>query len=342
MIRAVWTSYTLQFNFLARTSRAAMSVKPTYFIKVWDDCDSSTYGIGECNLFKGLSADDVPNYEEALTRACDSGLQWLPDYSSIIFGAETALADLRSGGKRVIFQSDWTNGMEGIPINGLIWMGSKEEMLSRIEAKINQGFRCLKLKIGGIDFDEELSILSAIRSRYGKSELELRLDANGAFTTSNALHRIRQLSQFCIHSLEQPIKAGQTEEMAEICKNSPIPIALDEELIGVRSPSEKAKLLDCIRPQYIILKPALCGGFEHSNQWIDAATARGIGWWATSALESNVGLNAIAQWIAAKGYNMPQGLGTGGLYVNNIESPIVQKGDRLYYEPNKPWGKLWT
>lgn len=342
MIKAAWTSYILRFNFLARTSRSAMSVKPTYYIKVWDDENPSTYGIGECNLFKGLSTDDVPDYEDTLTSVCESGLQCIPNYSSIIFGVETALADLRSGGKRTIFQSDWLNGSEGIPINGLIWMGSKEEMLSRIKTKINQGFRCLKLKIGGIDFAEELSIISAIRARYDKSELELRLDANGAFTPSNALQRLQQLSQFGIHSLEQPIKAGQVNEMAEICSDSPIPIALDEELIGVRSPLEKAELLECIRPQYIILKPALCGGFEHSNQWIETASARNIGWWATSALESNIGLNAIAQWIAAKGYHMPQGLGTGGLYVNNIDSPIAQIADRLYYQPDKPWGKVWT
>ena len=314
-----------------------MRTKDTYFVKIFDTDNPAIEGIGECGLFKGLSADDVADYEYILSEACRHPLDPLPEMSSIRMGFETAFADLRNGGKKIVFPSDWQNGKTGIEINGLIWMGDKATMLSRIQEKIERGFKILKLKIGGIDFGEELSILKLIRDTYSPEDLEIRLDANGSFTPDNALQRLDLLSQYHIHSIEQPIRSGQREQMLSICRQSPIPIALDEELIGYRSDSEMESMLDDIRPQYIILKPTLCGGFERSDKWIELAEKKNIGWWATSALESNIGLNAIAQWISTKNNPMAQGLGTGELYHNNIPSPIYMSGDTLNYDINSRW-----
>ncbi len=321
-MRADWASYTLDFNFLARTSRETMRQKSTYFVRLGDR-------VGECALFRGLSADDCPDYELRLAEACLHP-ELLSAYSSIRFGLETAM----------LHESDDTafmRGEDGIPINGLIWMGSREEMRLRIDQKLSDGFHVLKLKIGGIDFESEVELLRYIRSRYSSETLELRLDANGSFKPEYAAERLRRLSDFAIHSIEQPIKAGQCEEMAQLCATSPIPIALDEELIGCRSAAECGELLDQIRPQFIILKPALCGGLSGADTWANAAEARHIGWWATSALESNVGLMAIARWVSRRGVTMPQGLGTGQLYTNNISSPLYLQGDRLFYNPEGEW-----
>lgn len=314
-----------------------MRIKDTYFIKVFDTDNPAIEGIGECGLFKGLSADDVADYENILDEICRQPLDPLPEMSSIRMGFETALADLRNGGKRIIFPSDWQSGKHGIEINGLIWMGDKATMLARVNEKIERGFKILKLKIGGIDFGEELSILKLIRDSYSPEELEIRLDANGSFKPDNALERLDRLSQYHIHSIEQPIHASQREQMNLICRQSPIPIALDEELIGYRSDREMEDLLDDIKPQYIILKPTLCGGFERSDKWIELAEKKNIGWWATSALESNIGLNAIAQWISSKNNPLAQGLGTGELYLNNIPSPLYMSGDKLEYDINARW-----
>lgn len=336
MLKAAWRPYTLHFTFEARTSRGAMWHKRTYFVEVWDDAHTDRKGIGECALFEGLSADDKPDYEQRLDYACshigslDLGAS---DYSSITFGLECALADLAHGCEGIYFPSPWTEGIGSIPINGLIWMGDKRLMLERIKEKMTLGFRCLKLKIGGINFDDELALLGFIRRQIGPGELELRLDANGAFTPADAMHKLEALAHYNIHSIEQPIRAGQPAEMARICAESPIPVALDEELIGVRSYSEKEALLMAIKPAYVILKPSLCGGLRHADEWIAAAKALGIGWWATSALESNIGLSAIAQWVAAKQPTMPQGLGTGGLYSNNVPSRVYLDGDRLKFNP---------
>lgn len=337
MLEARWCRYRLQFRFLAKTSREEMREKDTYFVKIYDPAAPEIYGIGECGLFKGLSADDVPTYEDILSRACSSPLGPLPEMSSIRMGFETALADFNNGGKRTVFNSDWQSGGEGITINGLIWMGDKSTMLSRVREKIERGFKILKLKIGGIDFDEEISILKLIRDSYSDRDLEIRLDANGSFTPANALQRLERLIRFNIHSIEQPIAARQFEAMSRICRESPIPIALDEELIGFREDSDMESLLDAVRPHYIILKPTLCGGFERSDKWIEIAENKGIGWWATSALESNIGLNAIAQWISSKNNPMAQGLGTGELYHNNITSPLYMSADKLEYDTNACW-----
>ena len=325
-MQASWARYTLSFRFLARTSRESMHEKDTYFVRVTDDDGRTAYG--ECALFRGLSADDSPDYEQKLAYYC-SHIDELPacTYSSIRFGLETALKTLRTGNA-----DNWHRGLEAIPINGLIWMGDKREMAQRIDEKLNAGFRVLKLKIGGIRFDDELDLLHAIRSRYSRDDLELRLDANGSFSPDNAMPRLSRLARFGIHSIEQPIKAGQHEAMQRLCTDSPVDIALDEELIG-SNPS----LLGQVVPAYIILKPALCGGLSGAMAWVEAARKAGIGYWFTSALESNIGLDAIACLASETGISMPQGLGTGQLYHNNIDGPVYLHGSNICYNPEKPW-----
>lgn len=342
-MKAEYATYTLLFKSKAVTSRDVLTKRHTYYIRIIED-DGEHFGIGECALFKGLGDDDLPDYEKRVREVCheiNSGTPLsdikLPPYTSLRFGVETAIHDLTNGASRRPFPTLWSAGNGEIAINGLIWMGSADEMLARIDEKLRAGFRCVKLKIGGIDFNEELKLLGYIRDRFAPEQLELRLDANGAFTPGNAMNRLERLSRYDIHSIEQPIKQGQWKEMNQICHNSPIPIALDEELIGCRGIREKSELLDAIRPQYIILKPSLCGGFKSADQWISLSTERNIGWWATSALESNIGLNAIAQWVSAKNPVMPQGLGTGMLYINNIPSPLVQERDILRYNPDTKW-----
>ncbi len=349
MLRASYQPYTLVFKAPATTSRAVMTTKPTWFIKVWDDEAPDVIGIGECALFPGLSADDTPYYEKILARACETineiDVRILQKFSSIRFGIETALRDLEHGGQRVIYDTPFVRGDERLVINGLVWMGTADEMLARIDEKISAGFRCIKLKIGGIDFDRELDLLKHIRDAFPASELTLRLDANGAFTTENALERLDRLARFDIHSIEQPIRQGQWVEMATLTTLSPIPIALDEELIGIDTLPRKRSLIEVIRPKYLILKPALCGGLTGSYEWVQLAGEYGLGWWLTSALESNIGLNAIAQFASslerggalAPRPAIPQGLGTGALYVNNIPSPLCQESDYLCYNPSKSW-----
>ena len=340
MLKATFKKYTLNFKNPAITSRATMLEKDTYFIKIWDKSAPHIYGLGECALFKGLGSDDKPDYEQVLCQICQDINNISPnniEYSSIRFGIETALFDLKNGGVRKIFDSNWSNGLAPIQINGLIWMGTFNEMFERINQKLEAGFNCIKLKIGGIDFNKEIKLLKYIRSNFPTNNLEIRLDANGAFDANDALSYLEKLSKYNIHSIEQPIKPNQWEAMELICKNSPIPIALDEELIGVEGKELKEQLLHSISPAYIILKPSLCGGFYGANEWIKLAEDLNIGWWATSALESNIGLNAIAQWISTYRTSLPQGLGTGALYSNNIESPLEQVDDVLLYNPKKSW-----
>lgn len=337
MIKAQWARYRLDFRFLAKTSREEMTVKDTYFVKIYDSRQPECFGIGECALFKGLSADDTPDFESMLQHTCQNPLGALPPMSAIRFGFETARADFARGCNRNIYDSEWQKGKSTITINGLIWMADKQSMLDQISQKISAGFKALKLKIGGINFEDELSIIQSIRQQFVPDDLTIRLDANGSFTPANALNRLDRLSRFGIHSIEQPIVAGQIQEMAELCRKSPIDIALDEELIGFRCDESRRKLLEVIRPQYIIIKPSLCGGFEAADNWIAEATELGIDWWATSALESDIGLNAIAQWLSTKDNSLPQGLGTGRLYYNNIASPLVLEADSLRYNPDGRW-----
>lgn len=318
-----------------------MRQKDTYYIRLADSESDNICGLGEAGLFRGLSCDDRPDYEQKLAEVCENIDRYagrpslLADWPSIRFAVETAVRDLSNGGRRIICPSPWTAGKETIVINGLVWMGDRNLMRERIAAKLAEGFGCVKIKIGGINFDEEVGLLRFIRQEA--PGIQLRLDANGAFTPANALDRLNRLAEFDIHSLEQPIKAGQWTEMRSICQSSPIQIALDEELIGITTKAGKEMMLDEIRPQFIVLKPTLTGGIESSEEWIRLAGERGCGWWVTSALESNIGLNAIAQWTATLDSKMAQGLGTGQLYDNNIPSPLTLHGERLSYSPGDEW-----
>lgn len=342
MIQANFHKYTLEFKRPSGTSRGVLKTKETYFLILTRE---GKRGIGECGVFKGLSADDRPDYEDKLQWLCKNInldeatlLSELIEFPSIQFGLEQALLSLNSKTTSFeLFPSGFMHNENPIPINGLIWMGDKTFMKIQIKEKIAAGFSCIKMKIGAIDFEEELRLLAYIRSEFSPEEIELRVDANGAFTSKDALEKLKQLSEFHLHSIEQPIKQGQWQEMVELCEQTPLPIALDEELIGVFSVTEKEKLLQTIQPQYIILKPSLVGGIGGSNEWISIAEKNNIGWWITSALESNIGLNAIAQWTYTLQSQMPQGLGTGGLFTNNFESPLQVKNGALYYNKSLSW-----
>lgn len=328
--------HQFQFKFPAGTSRGVLLEKPSCFLFIEE---GGRTGIGECSTIPGLSPDDSESYAATMSALCAHIEQGLPigefnldAFPSIAFGLETALLDLQSLSTQVLFPSSFTEGKAGIPINGLIWMGEPAFMLEQIGRKLDEGYRCLKMKVGALDFESELQILKHIRSRFSSRDLELRVDANGGFTPVDAMQKLVELSQYTIHSIEQPIAPGQWDDMAELCSKSPIPIALDEELISY--PAEQAMaLLQRIQPHYIILKPSLIGGIAVSEQWIAAAEAMKVGWWVTSALESNVGLNAIAQWTYTLQNAMPQGLGTGQLYHNNMESPLRIEDAQLWFDP---------
>ena len=334
------TPRTLHFKQPAGTSRGVYTTRKSWFVEVTSDSLPGVRGVGECAPLPDLSCDARPEYEQTLRQLCRmTGLtgvlnyDMLRPYPSMLFGMETALLDLERGGTASLFDTPFTRGEEGIEINGLVWMGSYDEMLDRLEEKTRAGFRCVKLKIGAIDFDRELDLVRHIRSAFDKSRIELRVDANGGFAPDEAMRRLEQLAPYDIHSIEQPIRQHQWARMAELCASTPIPIALDEELIGVNMTQMKQELLDRIRPQYIILKPSLHGGMRGTREWIGMARARGIGSWMTSALESNVGLNAVAQLAAdiyGPGITMPQGLGTGQLFTDNIPMGLEIRGDRLW------------
>ncbi|MPS72088.1 MAG: o-succinylbenzoate synthase [Chryseobacterium sp.] len=336
MKTAKFHQYILNFKRPSGTSRGVLNTKETYFIEIFED---DKKGIGECSLFRGLSFDDDDDYEDALEWACrninvklEELQEELINHPSIIFGIEQALLNLEHQGD-LYFPSDFTDGKDSIKINGLIWMGNADYMQSQIEDKLNNNFTCIKLKIG-TDWDSEKEILRSLRKKYPKDKIELRVDANGAFSPEQAKIVLQELANLEIHSIEQPIQAGNWQAMAELCKNTPTPIALDEELIGVLNIESKKELLNEIHPQYIILKPSLIGGFSGSDEWINLAEKQNIGWWITSALESNIGLNAIAQYTYTKNSPMPQGLGTGGLFTNNFETPLVLKGENLWFDNN--------
>ena len=338
-MKATYHKYILIFKRPSGTSRGIMNEKETWFIVLEKD---GKKGIGECGILRGLSCDDRPDYEEKLAWTCANihlgiDVLWkaLIAFPSIQFGVEMAFQSLASSNPFLLFPSDFTNGTKSIPINGLVWMGKEAFMKQQIEEKLAEGFRCIKLKIGAINFDEELQLLGFIRQHFTPEQVEIRVDANGAFDTSLALYKLNQLAGFKLHSIEQPIQKNNTDSMSELCKNSPIPIALDEELIGVFSLEEKEQLLVKIKPQYVILKPSFVGGFRGANEWIMLAEKHHIKWWITSALESNVGLNAIAQWTFLKQNSMPQGLGTGGLYTNNFECPLEVSNGLLSFHRDK-------
>ncbi|WP_073087401.1 o-succinylbenzoate synthase [Winogradskyella jejuensis] len=340
-MKATYQQYILNFKRPSGTSRGTMTTKETWFIRLEKD---GKVGIGECGILRGLSIDDRPDYENQLKWACENinlGLEKLLNHlvemPSIQFGLEMAFKSLDSANLFKLFPSNFTKGKDSIHINGLVWMGDEAFMRQQIIEKIESGFKCIKLKIGAIDFQTELDILKSIRKEFSISDIELRVDANGAFRPKEALEKLNRLSEYHLHSIEQPIKPKQFEQMAKLCETSPIDIALDEELIGVFFESEKEELISIIKPQYIILKPSLVGGFQGSQEWIDIAEKHTIKWWVTSALESNIGLNAIAQWTYTLQNSLPQGLGTGGLFTNNFHSPLIVKNGTLQYDIKTNW-----
>jgi o-succinylbenzoate synthase len=345
--------YTLKFKFEAKTSRGSLTEHNSWIIKARDDLQWNVIGYGECAPFEGLSIDDVPDFEERMTNALikiegtvmPDTLDKIASYvthiddslPSVKFGLETALRDLYYGGKQKIFDTAFFNNNDTIDINGLIWMGDKNTMLERLELKVMSGFECIKLKIGALNIAEEVEILDNARTMLGNDELSIRVDANGAYSTEEAKNVVALLAKYNVHSIEQPIKPGQLAAMKELCITSPVPIAIDEELIGISDIEEKRSLLEAIKPQYIVLKPTLLGGFAATTEWIELAEELNIGWWITSALESNIGLNAICQFTSQYKTTMAQGLGTGELYENNIVSPLSIENGCVFWDKEKYW-----
>ena len=331
--------YTLNFKLPAGTSRGVMLEKESWFLLIEKN---GRIGIGECGILRGLSADDRTDYEEKLhwvDKNIHIGqqklLEELLEFPSIQFGVEQAFLSVENENPYILYPSQFTQGKKSIPINGLVWMGTPEFMKQQIKEKIAKGFQCIKMKIGAIDFETEINILKQLRKEFSVKDIEIRVDANGAFSTSDVFEKLKRLADLQLHSIEQPIKAGQLQQMAELCASSPLPIALDEELIGVFHKEEKEKLLKEIQPQYIILKPSLTGGYKGNSEWISIAQKYNIEYWITSALESNIGLNAIAQWTFTLQPQIPQGLGTGSLYTNNIPSPLIVEKGELHYGENE-------
>jgi o-succinylbenzoate synthase len=340
---AQWKRIRFKFKRPGGTSRGVLNIRDSWFIKVFQKDDPQKYGVGECAPLNGLSIDDLEsmdNVVQALCRNIDNKYfieKVKIDFPSVKFGLEMALIDYKTGGERILFESEFSKGVRGIPINGLIWMGPPHYMYDQIYSKIESGFRCIKLKIGALDFQEELDILKKIRSQFSKEDIELRVDANGAFPVSEAGEKLKQLSEYDLHSIEQPISIGQTADMAKLCEATPVPIALDEELIGIHDNNSKVELLNQVEPQYLIIKPTLLGGFAESIEWINAANLKQIPWWVTSALESNIGLNAIAQWTDQLGSRLTQGLGTGQLFLNNFPCPLRIDNGELKYRSDATW-----
>jgi o-succinylbenzoate synthase len=341
LIKATYRKYILNFKNPSGTSRGVLRTKETWFLILEEN---GKRGYGETGLFRGLSIDDVPEYEEKLAWVCkhihlgiDKLLSQLSLFPSIQFGVEQAFLSLKSTTPFELFPSPFTENKAPIPINGLIWMGDEAFMRNQIKEKLKKGFSCLKMKIGSINFDAEVNLLKSIRKEFSSSEIELRVDANGAFSPTEALRKLETLSALKIHSIEQPIQQGQVQAMAALCANTPLPIALDEELIGVFSSSKKKELIETIKPQYIILKPSLVGGFSGTKEWVSIAEKNNAAWWITSALESNVGLNAISQFTYTLKSKLPQGLGTGSLFTNNIKSPLEVNKGALHYNNLVNW-----
>ena len=340
-MKATYKKYILNFKRPSGTSRGVMTEKETWFLLLEENGKT---GVGECGLLRGLSIDDQPDYEEKLQWVCqnihlgkDKLWEELLEFPSIQFGVEMVFLSLQAESTFELFPSDFNIGKEAIVINGLVWMGEEAFMKQQIEEKLADGFTCIKLKIGAIDFQQELDLLAFIRKHFDANTIEIRVDANGAFSPDEALQKLSLLAKYQLHSIEQPIKAGQFAAMQQLCQQTPFPIALDEELIGVFAYEDKVKLLETIQPQYIILKPSFIGGIKGSLEWIEIAEKLNIGWWMTSALESNVGLNAIAQFTYTLNNKMPQGLGTGGLYTNNFDCPLEIQNGKLVYNTELGW-----
>lgn len=340
MIQATYQKHILEFKRPSGTSRGVLRTKETWFLML---SRGNQWGIGECGILRGLSIDDTPEYEDKLAWTCkninldrETLLYELRNFPSLQMGVETAFLSLNNN-KYELFPSKFTESNDAIAINGLIWMGSEAFMKEQIEEKLKEGFHCIKMKIGAIEFENEFKLLQAIRASFSPQEIELRVDANGAFTPKEAMGKLERLASLDLHSIEQPIKQGQWQEIARLCEETPLPIALDEELIGVIDKDKQRELMQTIKPQYIILKPSLVGGFAGSDHWIHLAEEAKADWWITSALESNIGLNAISQYTYTKNSALPQGLGTGSLYTNNIPSPLVVENGKLHYSSSKEW-----
>jgi len=344
MIKARLTHREFQFRRPATTSRGTFLKKKVQYILLYHTDEPAMAGIGECSLFPGLSFDDRKGFEQRLQEAVDRINQGdfstdasLLDWPSINFALETAWKDIRVFGSKILYPSDFTEGKDSIGINGLIWMDDREGMNRQIRQRIEEGFTCLKLKIGSLRLDEEIEILNYLRKEYPADELEIRVDANGAFRLRDAPEMLNILSKYDLHSIEQPIPAGHVEAMANLCESSPVPIALDEELIGIHTSAARRNLIEIIKPQYIVLKPGLLGGIASAADWVNAARESGTSWWVTSALETNIGMNAIAQWTFTLNNPTAHGLSTGALYAENIPSPLYLFGERLYFDPDRKW-----
>lgn len=341
-MEARYFKHSLQFKRPSGTSRGILTTKDSWFLILTQD---GKRGVGECSLLSGLSYDDTRDFEKQLAALCTAlneqvSLPDLQQWPALQMGYETALLDLAADRPFELFPSAFTSGSDSIPINGLVWMGSFDYMSQQIKTLLEKGFDCIKLKIGAIHFEEELKLLAQIRKEFNASEVIIRVDANGAFSPAKALEQLKRLSDYELHSIEQPLAVNQWEALSDLCEKSPLPIALDEELIGRFTEEECLTLLQTIQPAYIILKPSLLGGFQASEQWIKWAESQEIGWWVTSALESNVGLNAIAQWTYNQKYSGHQGLGTGSLFTNNIDSPLVIKKGCLWVDNLIPWSEI--
>lgn len=340
---ASYQKYRLVFKKPARTSRGALLTRDVFFLRLKSE-KPERLGLGECGPLPGLSVDDRPDFEatvaevcHALNRGASADDLDLTDFPALAFGLEMALLDWRGGGRRRLYQNAFSLGQATLPTHGLVWMADPVELRCQIEQKVAQGFTCLKLKVGALAFETECQLLADIRRTYPADRIQLRLDANGAFTPENVLERLTALAAFDIFAIEQPLKPGQRAALANLCRHSPIPIALDEELIGIHRRAEKKALLEQIRPDYIVLKPSLLGGFAAAEAWIELAEPLGVGWWVNSMLESNIGLNAICQWVGSLKTDLTQGLGTGQLYTNNIPAPLHVAGAGLRYDPGGVW-----
>lgn len=344
MIAARWIERTLQPRFELGTSKGPINARTVWYLLAWETDRPDVVGIGEAALFPGHSKEFPADVKTKLIELCADTSDWqrrlttdLVDVPSVRFAVEQCLRDLDVSGTKQLFPSAFTLGQRSIPINGLVWMGDKATMKQRIREQIEKGFTTVKMKIGAIGIDDELELLRSVRAEFDANTITLRVDANGAFNARQAPDILKRLADLEVHSIEQPIAPGLYEIMAELCERSPVPIALDEDLIGLNTRDAKVDLLDNVKPPYIVIKPSLVGGWAATQEWIDLAKARNINWWITSALESSIGLNAIAQYTATLNVQLPQGLGTGGVYTNNIPSPLLAERGALHFRPEVGW-----
>ena len=357
MLRLIYSRRTLRFNFPARTSRSALTEHIVWYLLLAEDHETGPCGVGEAAPLAGLSPDFGPTFESEIQALCgrfnaarlhsftaEQALEFVgPHLPSLLFALETAALDFGRGGRHQLYDNAFSRGEDFLPINGLVWMGDAGFMRAQIRDKLAAGYSCLKLKIGSLDFATELELLAEIRAAAGPEKLMLRVDANGAFAPADALVKLKALAAFELHSIEQPIGAGQGGAMRRLCQQSPVPVGLDEELIGVSDAAVQEALLVEIQPAYLILKPTLLGGHSATRRWIALAEKHGVGWWITSALESNIGLNAVAQLTAEYDVGgFAQGLGTGQLYENNVESPLEAAAGELRYDPAGTWEAVST